>query len=84
MGRISFTMDCWSDFDCKQYMAVTAHWIESKAAPGKQKLSLRVDLIGFLLVLGSHTGECLAEELHFLIGCLNLSNKVSIYYFSLR
>ncbi|KAI0280147.1 hypothetical protein BC826DRAFT_879836, partial [Russula brevipes] len=27
MGKISFTMDMWTDFNLKAYMAVTAHWL---------------------------------------------------------
>ncbi|KAI0289304.1 hypothetical protein BC826DRAFT_891091, partial [Russula brevipes] len=27
MGKISLTMDIWSDPDRKSYMAVTAHWM---------------------------------------------------------
>jgi hypothetical protein len=76
MGKISFTMDCWSDPNLKPYMAVTAHWLESKTIQGQQKLNLRVDLVGFLLVPGSHTGERLAEEFLFIIDRLNLAKKV--------
>jgi hypothetical protein len=70
-------MDCWSDPDLKQYMAVTAHWLESTFNQGRQRnLNLRVDLVGFLLVPGSHTGERLAEEFLFIIDRLNLAEKV--------
>ncbi|KAH9986444.1 hypothetical protein BJV77DRAFT_928008, partial [Russula vinacea] len=27
MGKISFTMDIWTDINMKPYMAVTAHWL---------------------------------------------------------
>jgi hypothetical protein len=57
-------------------MAVTAHWLESKLILGQRKLTLCVDLVGFLPVPGSHTGDCLAEEFLFIIDCLDLANKV--------
>jgi hypothetical protein len=70
-------MDCWSDPDLKQYMAVTAHWLESTFDQRRQRnLNLRVDLVGFLLVPGSHTGERLAEEFLFIIDRLDLAHKV--------
>lgn len=82
MGKVSFTMDCWTDHDLKPYMAVTAHWLERKSiqtAQGQQQnLCLHVDLVGFLLVPGSHTGERLAEEFLFIIDRLNLANKVCL------
>jgi hypothetical protein len=66
MGKISFTMDIWTDdFDKKPYMAVTAHWLEqaSLQISGRlqQKINLRTDLIGFIHIPGSHSGERLAE-----------------------
>jgi hypothetical protein len=65
MGKVSFTMDIWTDLDKKPYMAVTAHWLEqaSLQMSGRlqQKINLRTDLIGFVHIPGSHTGERLAE-----------------------
>ena len=60
-------------------MAVTAHWLEGKSTQGQQqKINLHVDLVGFLLVPGLHTGEHLAEEFLFIIDRLNLANKVCL------
>ncbi len=65
MGKISFTTNVWTDFNMKSYMAVTAHWLQKASL--QSKLTLHCDLIGFIHVPGSHTGECLAKVfLHIL------------------
>jgi hypothetical protein len=87
MGKISFTMDMWSDPDRKSYMAVTAHWIEHQALQVSQtlqhKIILRADLLGFIHVPGSHTGSALAETFLFIINCLQIS-KVSFNFIILK
>ena len=81
MGKISFTMDIWSDPDLKSYMAIRAHWVECQPLQtsqiSQQKIGLRADLIGFINVLGSHTGEHLAQVFLFIIDRLGIANKVS-------
>jgi hypothetical protein len=72
MGKISFTMDIWTDINMKPYMAVTTHWLEKQ----QQKIKLRVDLIGFVYIPGSHSGERLAEIFLFIVDRLNLAKKV--------
>ena len=71
MGKVSFTMDMWSDPDRKAYMAVTAHWIERQALQVsdtlQQSIRLHVDLLGFAHVPGTHSGECLAEVFLFTV-----------------
>jgi hypothetical protein len=68
----------WSDPDLKPYMAVTAHWVESVQSKGtqKKKLTLRADLIGFVHVPGSHTGDRLAQVFYFIINRMGLVKKV--------
>jgi hypothetical protein len=82
MGKISFTMDMWSDPDRKAYMAVTAHWLERQplqvAQTLQHRINLRVDLIGFIYVPTAHTGSCLAETFLFMLDRLQISNKVSL------
>jgi hypothetical protein len=83
MGKISFTMDMWTDdFKKKAYMAVTAHWLEKVTLSSRlqSKISLRTDLIGFMHVPGSHTGERLAEAFLFIIGRLKIVKKVCKFY----
>ena len=77
MGKISFTMDLWTDFDKKPYMVVTAHWLKQESKG--QKITLHTDLIGFMHIPGSHTGEHLAEVFFLIINCLNLVKKVSFF-----
>ena len=87
MGKISFTTDMWSDFNKKAYMAVTAHWLEKASLEASNrlqpKISLRTDLIGFVHVPCSHTGEHLAEVFLSVINCLKIAKKVfflNLYY----
>jgi len=78
MGKVSFTMDMWSDPDRKPYLAVTAHWMERQASYTLQhRINLRVDLIGFVYVPGHYTGKHLAEVFLFIINCLQIEKKVS-------
>ena len=84
MGKVSFTMDIWTDFDQKPYMAITAHWLEqaSLQMSGRlqQKINLCTDLIGFIHISGSHTGEHLAEVFLWVLKHFKFienSNKVS-------
>jgi len=83
MGKISFTMNMWTDdFNKKPYMAVTAHWLEKATLSGRlqPKTSLCTDLIGFMHVSSSYTGERLAEAFLIIIGCLKIAKKVYLYY----
>jgi hypothetical protein len=85
MGKISFTMDMWTDdFNKKPFMAVTAHWLEKTtlqiSGRPQPKISLRTDLIGFMHVPGSHTGERLAQAFLVIIGRLKLAKKVCTAY----
>lgn len=84
MGKISFTMDMWTDdFNKKPYMAVTAHWLEKATISNRlqSRISLCTDLIGFMHVPGSHTGERLAEAFLLIIGHLKIAKKVYIYLY---
>jgi len=85
MGKISFTMDIWSDPDLKAYMAVTAHWMECQTLQtSQQRLSLRADLIGFINVVENHTGEHLAQVFLFILDRLKIANKVSFLLNSIK
>ena len=88
MGKVSFTMNIWTDFDQKPYMAITAHWLEqaSLQMSGRlqQKINLRTDLIGFMHIPGSHTGERLAEVFLWVLKRFKFienGNKVSNFNF---
>ena len=81
MGKISFTMDMWTDFDSKAYMAVTAHWLQKVSLQQSGRLqpaiSLRSNLIGFVYIPGSHTGDRLSKVFLHIIDRLGISKKVS-------
>lgn len=84
MGKISFTMDVWTDLDMNAYMAVTAHWLQKASlqhSEGLQsKLALRSDLIGFVHISGSHTGERLAEVFDFILNRIKLGNSKKVHF----
>lgn len=75
-------MDTWTDLDMKSYMGVTAHWVQKHLVQtsyaNQEMLRLRADLIGFMAIPGSHTGERLAEIFMFVINRLNIAEKVSL------
>jgi len=82
MGKISFTMDLWTDLDLRAYMAVTAHWLElHRSGRVQQNIDLRTDLIGFVHVPGSHTGDHLASIFLAIIDRLKLVKKVILFLF---
>ena len=73
-------MDLWTDINMKAYMAVTAHWLQQVSLQSERlqsKIHLRSDLIGFVHVPGSHTGERLAKVFLYIIDRLDISKKVS-------
>lgn len=88
IGKISFTSDIWSDTNLSPFMAVTAHWIESKpevTANGTQHvLKLRADLIGFHHMPGHHSGEHLAQAFIFVLNRLGIMQKVILLYLMLN
>jgi hypothetical protein len=81
MGKISFTMDIWTDIDMKPYMAVTAHWLQNTFQQ-QSKLILRSDLIAFIHIPGSHAGERLAKVFIHILDRIRLgqSKKVCFAY----
>jgi hypothetical protein len=83
MGKISFTMDLWTDFDRKPYMAVTAHWLEKtcpQSETPQQQVNLRTDLIGFVHLPGTHTGERLAGVFLWILDRLKITKKVRFIF----
>ncbi|SJL00252.1 uncharacterized protein ARMOST_03564 [Armillaria ostoyae] len=82
LGKISFTCDMWSNANLVPFMAVTAHWIETKEVHPPNggdpylALSLRADLIGFHRVPGRHDGEHLARAFLFIVDRLRIASKM--------
>ena len=84
MGKISFTMDVWTDFNMKAYMAVTAHWLQKASLQPSEslqpKLTLRSDLIGFVHIPGSHSGVRLAEIFVYVLDHIKLGNSKKVCF----
>ena len=83
LGKVSFTMDLWTDPNLSPFMAVTAHWIEASTQQtlhGPQHtLKLRADLIGFQRVPGRHDGEHLAHAFLHVTDRISITWKVCNY-----
>jgi hypothetical protein len=79
LGKISFTMDMWSDPNRSPFMAITAHWIQSRTEEtpsGPQHiLKLRSELVGFHRVPGRHDGEHLAHVFIYITDRLKITHK---------
>ena len=76
-------MDVWTDFNMKAYMAVTAHWLQ-KVSLQQSKLILCSDLIGFVHIPSTHTGDRLAKIFVYILDHIKLGkskNKVCFYCF---
>jgi len=84
MGKISFTMDIWTDINMKAYMAVTAHWLQQVSLQQSERLQPKLnfcsDLIGFVHIPGTHTGDRLSKVFLYIIDRLEISNKVSFWF----
>jgi len=78
MGKISFTMDIWTDLNMKSYMAVTAHWLQKETL--QSKLTLCSDLIGFVHTPGSHTGEHLAKVFVYILDRFKLGKSKKVCF----
>jgi len=77
-GRISFTADIWSNQSRYPFLAVTAHWIEKDDSG---HLKLRVALIAFHRLRGSHNGRRLAKITLQILDQVEITAKVCGLYF---
>lgn len=75
------TTDLWSDPNLAPFMAVTAHWIETKIKQTPQgaqyELKLRAELIGFHRIPGRHNGEHLAQAFMYILDRISMTSKAS-------
>jgi hypothetical protein len=80
LGKISYTMDMWSDPNMSPFMAVTANWIGSNPdtphSSNFVSLKLQSELIGFVNVPERHTGEHLAESFLYVLDRVQVTHKV--------
>jgi hypothetical protein len=84
MGKVSFTMDVWTDFNMKAYMAVTAHWLQKVSLQQSEtlqsKLTLRSDLIDFIHIPCSHTGDRLAKVFVYILDHIKLGKSKKVCF----
>jgi hypothetical protein len=63
------TFDSWTSKTLVAYLAVTAHWIDGE-------WDLRSELLAFLELEGSHSGENLAQELYSVLSEVGIQDKI--------
>lgn len=73
LGRVSLTVDAWSDPNLSSFLGTTAHFITRE--PGGQ-LKLRSGLLAFRHLQGSHTGEHLAGVFYKTIKGAGIERRV--------
>jgi hypothetical protein len=73
VGRISYTMDLWSDPNLNPFKAVTAHYYTRNT---QGKILYRSGLVAFHYTPGSHSGESLYTHLFNIIDQLGVAHKV--------
>jgi hypothetical protein len=67
--KVSLTADGWTGPSQKDFLGVTAHWIDDKWMQ-------RELVIGFEPMNGAHTGENLAEALINIVERFNIGEKI--------
>ena len=70
-GKISFTLDAWTSPNCIPFLGITAHWIS-------KEWKLKEILVDFHKLLGSHSGENLADTFVKSYKEFNIFSKVFI------
>ena len=78
MGRISFTMDMWSDQNLRPYLAMMAHWIAE--VEGTTALHLKSALIAFHCLRGRHNGKSLTKVIMQLLDRAGVTMKVRLCF----
>jgi hypothetical protein len=76
-GKVSFTFDSWTSRSGDPFLALTAHYIESSAAKPLQ-WELRANLIGFIPIVGNHSGLNQARHILRCIDRVHLRAKVGV------
>jgi hypothetical protein len=77
-GRISLTMDIWSNKSLSSFLAVIVHWLSINNG----KLALRAALIGFHQMRGKHSGKVIALGISSVIDHAGITKKVCVYQIS--
>jgi hypothetical protein len=79
LGRISFSMDLWSNPNLCSFMAVTAHYIIRDKSDGG-RLKYKCGLVTFRHITTTHSGEHLAEHFFNILLSLKITHKVSLQH----
>jgi hypothetical protein len=74
VGRVSFTLDIWSDQRCGAYLAITAHWIAN--VEGTTALGFKTALIAFHRLHRRHDGRAIARTVIHLLDRAGVTVKV--------
>jgi hypothetical protein len=78
MGKISVTMDIWSDQNLRPFLAMTAHWVAK--VEGTTTFQLKTALIAFHRLRGRHNGKALAETVMDILDRAEITGKVSVLH----
>ncbi|KAJ2928061.1 hypothetical protein H1R20_g9035, partial [Candolleomyces eurysporus] len=73
LGRISFTMDLWTDPNLTPFMAVTAHYYARKPDEG---IAYRSGLVAFHYTPGGHSGDELSQHFFKIMDDLDVLHKI--------
>lgn len=77
-GRISFTVDGWSNANMASYLALTSHWISIDEL--SRRLMLKAALIGFHRLKQKHSGANIAKTILHLLDRANITLKVCLLF----
>jgi hypothetical protein len=80
MGKVSITLDVWSDQNLRPFVAMTAHWIAK--IEGTTAIQLKTALIAFHRLYGRHDGETLAQTVVELLDRAEITTKVRLLFMS--
>ncbi|KAJ2927910.1 hypothetical protein H1R20_g9190, partial [Candolleomyces eurysporus] len=74
-GRISFTIDLWTDPNLNPFMAVTAHWCANDVRGNASYFS---GLIAFHHTPGSHSGEQLCSHFLKIVDDYGIAHRIGL------
>jgi hypothetical protein len=74
VGRVSFTLDVWSDQNFRSHLAMTTHWIAE--VEGASTLQLKSALIAFHQLRENHSGKTIARTVVHLLDRAEVTLKV--------
>ena len=76
LGKISHTVDIWSDQNLQLWLVITAHYVHRDSHT--RELSLEADIIAFHHVVRDHGGENIGALFEKLLDRVGIASKVCI------